>query len=384
MRTTTLIAFLALSFTARDAGAAGTGFVTPSEMTITFTELRLITADNKNLTLMSGTFPHTFKRTDTDFAAVSLAAITAPEGRFVGVQICYNTDRSVKLNGDTYHGASGGTLVEGDLVYSIGTTATATNSIQEAATSTPTTLTGYTIGNGTNNCSQSYFAKVVCVSTDTSNCESTDTVVNPSTTVPNLNILMDLLNSVGVDATNSTLDNHVPIYPYPTIGPPGAALRLSATSGATIGNISLLFDSSKSLLYSSSYLNSGSLGGVCSGVAAVTATAAPAGSFLNTFGPTFVQTYADATGKVQFTTGNCGTSDTCTSNGMLTIDNVKVAAGATAAVTCPADSAASPPFLGFTYTSGSGVSGGTTFTMKRIVDPGNIFGVCATSPCGSY
>lgn len=383
MRTPALVAFLALLIHAGDSGAAGTGFVTPSEMTITFTELRLITAENNNLTLLSGTFPHTFKKTDTDFAAVSLAAITAPEGRFIGVQVCYNTDRSVKLNGDIYHGATG-TFAEGATLYSVGTTATANNSIQ-ASVATPTTLTGYTIGNGTNNCSQSYFGKVVCVASDASNCESTDTVVNPATTVPNLNLVMDLLNSVGVDATNNTLDIHVPIYPYPTIGPPGAALRLSATSGSTIGNLSLLFDSGKTLLYSSSYLNSGSLSGVCSGVAAVTATAAPAGSFLNAFGPTFVQTYAVTTGQVQFTTGNCGDTSTCTSNGMLTIADVRFAAGTTTiAVTCPADSAASPPYLGFTYTSGAGVAGTTNFTMKRIVDPGNIFGLCASSPCGSY
>src|SRR6185436_16079511 len=101
------IILLALLFSA-PALANISGFVTPTEMTITFTSAQLIKSDNTNITLLSGSYPTTFTKGAADFASISLASITAPEGRFIGVQICYNTDRSVKLNNDKYYGIAGG------------------------------------------------------------------------------------------------------------------------------------------------------------------------------------------------------------------------------------------------------------------------------------
>src|SRR5581483_2963785 len=111
-------------------------------------------------------------------------------GRFVGVQVCYNTDRSVKLNGDVYHGTNGVKFNDGQAITSVGTTATAADSV--AISGTATTLTGYVVGNGSNNCSASYFAKPVCVSSDPSKCQAGDQQVDPGTTVPNLNIMLDM------------------------------------------------------------------------------------------------------------------------------------------------------------------------------------------------
>src|SRR5579859_7353924 len=115
------------------------GFVTPAELTITFTSASLITADNKNITMLSGSYPTTFHKTDADFSAISLGGITAPEGRFIGVQVCYNTDRSVKLNGDFYHGTTGSGYTDGTTqIWSKGTNAVTSGSIQTSII-TPTT-----------------------------------------------------------------------------------------------------------------------------------------------------------------------------------------------------------------------------------------------------
>src|SRR6185295_4848484 len=181
-------------------------------------------------------------------------------------------------------------------------------------------LSGYVVGNGSNNCSSSYFAKPVCVSTDAGHCQAGDNRVDPGTTVPNLNIMLDMFNSVGVDPANNTLDNHIPIYPYPTIGTPGAAIHLTNAAAGVIGNISLLFGNDKALLYSSAYGNQ-TVNGLCSGVGFVSVTAGPAGAFINSYGPTAVQSF-DGTAKVQFATGNCGTSSTCVSSGINVLDNV--------------------------------------------------------------
>jgi hypothetical protein len=373
--------------TSTPANANTSGFVTPAELTITFTQLSVIRSDNSQLTLLSGTYPTIFKRSDNDFAAVSLSTITAPEGRFIGVQICYNTDRSVKLSGNEYRGPTTSGVADGDLLYSIGTTATANNSITKTNPSptSPTTMTGYVVGNGTNNCSSSYFAVPVCVSGDPTHCVAGDNRVDPGTTVPNLNIMLDMFNSVGVDATSMTLDNHIPVYPYPTIGTPGAAIHLTSTTASAIGNISLLFGNDKKLLYSAAY-GAGGLAGFCSGNGFVSVTGAPAGAFLNGYGPTAVQSF-DGSHKVQFASGNCGTTTTCTSNGIDVLPDVIQPLNGTTALSCVADNNATPPYLGFTYTAGTGdLSGTPTFTIKKIIDPANIFGQCppASAPCGSY
>jgi hypothetical protein len=357
-------------------------------MTITFTEADIISSDNHNLTLLSGNFPTTFHKTDTDFAAIALGGITAPEGRFIGVRVCYNTDRTVKLTGATYHGAAGaGGLVDGSTISTTGTSTAISNNSITVSTAAGNALSGYVVGNGTNNCSSSYFATPVCVTNDASHCQTGDKHIDPGTVVPNLNIMLDLFNSVGVDGANLTLDNHIPIYPYPTIGTPGASMHLTDTSGSNIANVSLLFGNDKALLYTSAYSNN-TFTGLCGGVGFVSVTAGPAGAFMNSYGPTAVQSFNSSTGKLQFATGNCGTSNTCVSSGINVLDNVNQTdaghGGGPVNISCVADSAATPPYLGFTYTSGAGNGGPAAFTISKIVDPANVLGHCASSPCGSY
>ncbi len=375
----TLLSFAGLAY-----GSAG--FITPSEMTMTFTGASLTTVDNSRKTIVaSGTYPITFKKTDTDFAAVTVGTAGVEAGRYIGVQICYNSARSVKVNGDIYDGPTSGAISSGTALYSTGTEATAAGSVTTSVTASPTTLANYTVGNGTSQCSESYFVKPVCVTTSgTTGCEATDTVIDTSTTPPNLSVMLDMYDSVGVDAATGALDAHVPIYPYPAFGKPGAAVHLRRSSGGNIGNVSLIFGSDGNLVYSSLY-QSGSNTGFCSiggGVGFVTTTAVPSGGFQNAYGPSAVQ--KDTAGKIEFASGGCGTGSTCTSSGLQTITNYKVGVPNTTAVDCLPDTTGA---LGFTYTGTAAVSSPGTITVKRIIDPSNILGgICTTGGgiCGDY
>ncbi|MBL7716450.1 MAG: hypothetical protein JNL01_13375 [Bdellovibrionales bacterium] len=376
-----LLAGLAISTNAWAVGAT-TGYVTPSEMTITFTELRLIKSDNKQLTLLSGTFPHTFKKSDSGFASVSLSSIIAPAGRFVGVQVCYNTERTVKLSGDKYHGTNGATCSNGNNLQTTGTGSAVAAAAVSVGSGTGNTLSGFTVGNGTNNCSASYFARPVCVTSDSSSCESGDSVVLTGTTVPNLNLLLDMYNSVGVDCSDGSLDSHIAVYPYPTIGNPGAAFHFKYAGATDTANMTLLFSSDRKLLYSAAWgTSTSSTAKFCSGNGFVTATSAPAGAYLNAYGPTAVQSYDSGSSLVQFAAGNCGSGSTCTSNGINQVNGFPASVAGTVTVGCVADSAATPANLGFGYTAGAGVSGTVSWNVQRITDPSNIFGVCASGTC---
>ena len=90
------------------ATAYAGGLVTPTEVTITFTQISLVKAkDGKQLLLMNGSFPHTFKRSDADFSGSAFAGYSAPGGRYSGVNICYHSDRQVKIDGEIYNGSGG-------------------------------------------------------------------------------------------------------------------------------------------------------------------------------------------------------------------------------------------------------------------------------------
>ncbi len=369
-----LIASLALAYSSY-AFANITGFVTPSEMTITFTRLSLIKSDNKQVTLLSGSYPTTFKKSDAGFASVSLSSITAPAGRYAGVQVCYDTARTVKLNGDVYAGSSGGVISLTSSLYTHGGSALSTGAA-DITNSSVAAVTGYVVGNGSNNCSSSYFNSMVCVTNDSSACTSGDIVVNTTATVPNLNLLLDLYNAVGVDASTGALDNHIPVYPYPTIGSPGAAFHLAGgATSADVANITLLFSQDKKLLYSAAYGSGSTPAGTCSGNGFVNATAGPAGAYINSYGPTAVQSYNDSTGMVQFAAGNSGSGNNSVSGGMMTINNIRQAQGQTVTVKCFPDSSATPPYLGYTYSSSSGTgnSGTSLYYIRRITDPSGIF-----------
>lgn len=373
--------------------AGSSGFVTPSQTIINITEISLITPKNQYVLLLKSNVSAIFKKTDYDFTTVSMSGIKTPGGRFIGVQVCYDSARKILLNGDTYVGANGSAFNNGATLYSTGTNATDNGSISKNSTTNPTTLANYSVGNSSNECSMTFFNAPACVSKNPGKqCSNGDTIINPDSNVPNVTLLMDLYNSVGVDPNNSTLDPHVGIYPYIVLGAPGAAIHLANTGGGGSTpslNVSLLFDGGKKLLFASSYQAGGSSSGFCGGVSAVQTTAAPNGAYNNAYGPTFVQSYDGASGKVQFATGNCPSGSTCVSGGMFTADNVAQTVGSSVTVTCPSDANASPPYLGYTYGSGaagSGNSGSSTLQVARIVDPAGIFGKCSASggSCGSY
>lgn len=353
---------------------SATGFATPTSMTMTFTQVRLVKTDNTSLTLFSGTTDQTFNRADSNFSALtnSGSTILVPEGRYAEAQICYNTSRSVVLNNVTYQGANGTKFNNAAGIWSVTAGgACDTDVVNDADPGTATTLTGFVVGSGSNNCSSSYFRSPICVSPGGSGCESTDIVVDPASTTPNIVVMLDMYHSVGVDANNGSLDNHIPVYPYATIGFPGAAIHMRANSGTNYNNLSMLFARDGSMLYAASF---GQHGSACNGNGFVSVTSAPAGAYVNAYGPTAVMTSDATAGTASFVAGGCSGS-TCTSSGLNVITNWKQAVTNTTNVTCSADTTGS---LGYTYTGGAG--GGTvSYTIARVVDPSNIFGICTSS-----
>lgn len=364
---------------------AVSGFVSPSALTFTFNSVSLTDVDNRNTTLVSSPVTHTFNKTDTDFVGSSLGAVSVPRGRYVSVRVCYNTSRSVKLNGDTYNGVAGSGITNGAALYTTGSDATVNGTVT-VTPGTATTLSGLVSGNGTENCSDTTFTTPICVAVaadQASTCQSTDTKLDPTVTAPDLQLMLDMYHCVGIDTANAKVDPHVACYPYATLGRPGAAIHLAYNSGTTYGDIALIFGTDKKLAYTASSSN-GSITHFCTGVGAVTATAGPTGAYINSYGPTWVMSFDESTGKVQFATGNCGSGTTCTSSGMLTMNNVLQEQGSSVNVSCPADASATPANLGYTYTTTntSGTAATTAFTISRIVDPYGLFGKCANGKNG--
>jgi hypothetical protein len=363
-----------------------TGFVTPTSLTLTVTQLQLSgmyqTPGGTNF--LPAPFTQTFNRTDPDFSPVTVqGSLPFPVGRFTSIVVCYSTNRSVVLNANAYQG--GGALSNGTPLYSNGTSALTAGSVGTSLTGTaPSTLTNYTIpaGSATETCVTNPFTVPICINDGSVQCSTGDYVL----TSPTLSLILDLYDSVGIDATHLSLDNHVAIYPYPVLIPPGAAVHLSSVNAGNVADLSLLFDQSKNLLFSSAYSTPG-ITGFCSGIGQMTVSGGPATSLVNPVGPTWVQKADYVGSKIQFVAGTCTTSTSCASSGMLTVTDFPQAVGSTESTFCSADTDTShvlPSELGFSYIAGSGNAGSVNMTVKRVIDQSNLLGVCGSGVCGSY
>lgn len=411
--------FLRLSLVVLLAGSvaqAGTGFATRSKITFKLTRISLGVSGGSAVDVYTvpsgGVSPsncpdgstdalcHDFNRGDADMSAATLSSISVPyPRRYSGVSVCYKTSRFVQLDGVKYQGTTqAGGLTDGDTVYTTGSDATATNTVTKTAPAGGAhapSLANYVSGNGSENCSMTTFTAPICVAhmsnaTEAATCVTTtdsthpvaDQIIDLDSATPDVNIMLDMYHCVGVDGASTTmqLDPHVACYPYATIGKPGAAIHLSYNASGTYANVVLLFGNDGKLAYASSDANGGPINGFCSGVGAVSLSGASADSGV-TWAMDF-STSAPTKGRVRFATGNCGTTTTCTSSGVLTMDNVLQAAGSTVNVTCPADNASNP--FGLSYTGGPGQTGTAAFTISRVVDPQNLFktkGFVTTALC---
>jgi hypothetical protein len=419
------LAALALAGVSDAQAFDATGFVTPTTTTFTFTYVGLVLTNNTIVDLLGGggtpaNVPIDFNRSDTDFAPKPIGDLSVPAGRFIGVKGCWLSERKIKLGGNAYHGRSGVKIAAGDLVYSVGSDATANDAVvglspspspTPSPTPTPTTLSNYVIGPPGTECTAAYFLRPVCVAEPdmsdagapnggvSSQCMSTDKQINPNTPgALNVDLLFDIYDSAAVDADTGAMANMIPTYPYVLFGDPGAAIHLNSYDGDVDSNISLVFDSDKQLIQLSAYSNLGSAatcdrGGVTPGV---TVTAAPMGIMVNPYAANTVDQF-DASGthlgRVQYVAGGGLAVDggsISASFGMVVVDDVLQSAGDTTTVSCIADSAADPPYLGYTYTpqpTGT-IPSPAPYRVVHVVDPKNLFGICTPSPspggCGSY
>lgn len=378
-----------------------TGAVTPTSVTITVTGVNAIDENNSYSTISSTQTEVTFTRTDSNMANVKIADFSIPQGRYIGISISYLAARKIKLDGVYYQGADGTgfTASHGAKLWSTAdvTDGLAVNSVTTTLTATPSTLTlvptkadGTLYGATDKFASITYFSSPFCVTKDTSICKTGDTIVDGNSQTPSIGLLLDMFHNVGIDGRTAqmSLDNHYGSYPYAVANGAGAAIHLTATNGLTgndrsISDATLLFDSSKKLIYAQTAATGNGLGsssGWCSGVAAVTATGAPSGSQFNKYGPTFVMTFDSTTGVAKFAAPGNGTASY--PSGVMAYTDLLKAVGQTTTSTCVADDLATPPYLGYTYNKGTGVAGSTNWTISRIVDPTGIFGKCTSTATG--
>jgi hypothetical protein len=346
---------------------------------MTFTQLKLIQATSTvstdhTVVLADGSFPVTFKKADQDFFATTLDEVVVPEGRYAGVQICYQSQVGVKVSAETYKGLNGTAFSDG---ASVTTSSSSSATLATSGTAVSTQFTPNNLGQ----CSETYFPKVACVTSSESDCQSSDMFVNTGSALPTLNILVDLRHAVTVDANAGTIEN-TNFRPYALLGSPGAGVHLSYSnatgSGSEEGDVSVLLDREKRVIYASGLTNVGlspGLAGFCSGVSYV---ADNSGSLVNA---SKIDTSGANAGRLQY----AASRQNNVSEGVLTVSNLFAAAASNVTVTCVADDLADPAYLGFAYPKGAGKAGSTTtWKVQRVVDPTNITGNCASSPCGSY
>jgi hypothetical protein len=373
----------------------GWGVTTPTSITFQYDSVSVITVDGGSGVISDKPFSATFKRGDADFASIPLTDVVLPEGRYAGVALGVSFTLTTELDGVTYEGRDVDManaplpITSGSKIYTTGADGTADGAIVTSppaggATTVAAAPQGQTTGD-----TRSFFGSPVCVASDpSSQCQSGDTVIlaHPSAgqTQPRINLVVDLFHAVTIDPKYGAIVVGGMNYGgKPTLGDPGAAIHLTATSGTGIdkqvADISLVFDANKKLIDARSQGLAGNMmPGFCGGNANVKVTAVPPGFDLTPAGAPMVMSI-DATGKVQFA---AGAGQESASSGMLTIANVLLQVGQTTTVTCAADASADPPYLGFTYAGGSGAPGSSTFTIARIIDPRGILGTCDSGKAG--
>lgn len=397
-----MLLILTASLGSSPAYAVLNGFVTPASVAFKVESMGLLDTAGNTVTVSSTGGSVTFSATGRDFAQAQFSSITIPEGRYVGATVSYDTSREITLDGFKYQGLNGSSGSDGQYMCSTSNA----YSFQNSATCSSVDPFTLTVSGGSN---RTYFAKVACVTTSARQsmvCQSGDNFLDSSIPANRvLNLMMDLYNSLLIDpsstAVNNALNNQGNLYPVATLGKPGAAVHLSTHSGsgnAPQGEVTLLFDANKTLLGTFTFVvgGSGSVPGFCAGTGYAPATSAPAGSFLNSWGLTFVGQYDSSTGAVAFVTNN-GSNNT-TGTGMMLLKDIRQVAGTSIVMDCLTDSStgitswdsAFSPYLGYTYTANPGNhSGSATINLVKMTDPNSIFGVTGcgsgnTAQCGSY
>jgi hypothetical protein len=375
------------------------GYVTPTSIQITFHTVTLIQAgstpnDERDVKVLDGSYVTSFNRADPDFEASPFGDVDIPEGRYVAIRITYDAAWSVKLDGTIYQGRQQGNAVSGTTAFfTTGSDGSAPNSISTsiAQGSSASFATFAPLGGQTLGVSTTVFASPICVSADGKGdgCEAGDRIVGGDDP-PDINVLLDLYHSVGIDPTMLSLAGG-PTYPFATVGRPGAAAHYIVTNiEGFISDVSLLLTSDAKLQFASvagdSYSDpAGLFPGVVPGVNVAPVTAAPAGEFHPVQGSMMIGDADLAGGKAQFPAGGCDGSG-CFSHGLLTIDGFSRAAADTALMSCAPDTDGA---LGYTYAGGDCTPNGFTmpntgtthFTIARIVDPAGVLGSCtSTSP----
>jgi hypothetical protein len=363
------------AFAACGAFASATGFVTPSTLVIPVTAVSLVTTDN-SATAISGATSLTFKRSDANFTATSLGAITIPAGRYKGVTWQGPVTWTVTVNGGLYTGTTANGFTNGtSALYT--NSATASNSSLTTSVVTAVAAAGLSPpGTSSAAGSTTYFPQVACIKGTGITCLSTDFVVDPATSPPKVTFMMDLYNSVLVDANNCAMAYSANAYPEIFIGDAGAAVHVSGANGTQFTEGTMAFDNQGTgntlrPVYAAMF-TVGNLGGP-SGLPYVGATAATTGQYFK---------YTAASGLLEFPLGNCpGTA--CVSSGGAQISSVKSAAGTTLAFACQTETAnyyatGSPAATTAQCVAGE-VNLASALKIARIVDPSNIVGSCVTA-----
>lgn len=365
-------------------GSGGpSGMVTPSTMSITVTNISLIRPDGSYIAALSGSYKVTFNRTDADFAKVSLASANVPQGRFVGVYLEMEQKRDVLLNGNTYYGSTDGGFVSGTTkLYTVaGKTGDQAGSISTTGP-TGTLISGVAKPGstaGAHDSSKTFFATPVCLGATNAKCATGDTFVSTAT-APQITLMMDLYDSLVVDATD--LQVAFSGYPIAVLGGSGAAIHLMGSypgiTGGVIVDATLMFSPTKQLLWTSLF-SAGHDAGMRVGFNGVLVTGGPSGVTIPTKGTIMaISSFDSTTGAASFPLSSECEQASCSSRGLVTLDNVLQAVGSTVNFACAADTTGG---LGFTYTGGSCPSVNTgqyAYKVKRIIDPSNIFGICTS------
>jgi hypothetical protein len=249
-----------------------------------------------------------------------------------------------------------------------------------------------------------YFTSPLCVADSSqSGCKTgdyiftSDGLVSPK--VPSgqaavsfqIHLMLDLFNSVVVDKDTGQITSLANFGVV--VGRPGAAIHMYSASTNGVSDVSMLFGPDKSLLtaYVSGFPGSstGTWGNnfthLCQGSNNAAITAAPANAPVSSgivFFNIFDSSANSGLGKLQVpATSSCMDASSCNSNGVNVFNNFLQGVNNNATGNCLADSAATPAYLGYTYTGGSGnsSSGTDTLPIVRIVDPGNLFNICTSN-----
>lgn len=386
--------FLACAAYGTHAVAQNKGPVTPTTVTYTFNSAGLTTFAGENWGLFQTPVQYTFRKSDPDFANAEIANVTIAYGRYKSVSLCSSNSVSMTIHGETYKGVGGTAFDQGDLIYA--------DSSGVVSTTDPGSAQTFTIGGSGQSCTTTYFRNPLCVTASgTSGCQSGDEIytaegkINPNTGEVDMGLgapvklqisfLMDMLHGVIVNADTGAVTT-VPAVRV-TLGKPGAAIHLGRWDASGATDVSMIFSNDKSLLsaISTEYPGTHSAG-FCDGQSSAVVTAVPAGSPLPT-GVVFITYFDESTGKVAYPTATaCPDESNCGLAGFNVFTNVLQQVGSTTNVVCVDSSdAAVPQYLkDFTYagTPGTGEAGTVSMAVQRIVDPGNLFGICTASSTG--